>query len=75
MALTPKQKPFVQEYLTDLNATAAAGRAGYEDPNKGRQLVTKGDVAAAIQEAVLRRRQRTEITQDPMKTRRAVWKL
>lgn len=64
MALTPKQKQFVQEYLIDLNATAAAGRAGYKDPNKGRQLVTKGNVAAAIQEAMRQRQQRTEITQD-----------
>lgn len=29
MTLTPKQKRFVQEYLKDLNATAAAKRAGY----------------------------------------------
>jgi len=29
MALTPKQERFVQEYLIDLNATAAYKRAGY----------------------------------------------
>ena len=29
MALTPKQKVFAQEYLIDLNAKAAAIRAGY----------------------------------------------
>ncbi len=29
MALTPKQQRFVEEYLTDLNATQAAIRAGY----------------------------------------------
>lgn len=29
MTPTPKQKRFVQEYLKDLNATAAAKRAGY----------------------------------------------
>ena len=28
--LTEKQKRFVQEYLVDLNATAAAKRAGYD---------------------------------------------
>lgn len=28
-SLTPKQAAFVQEYLLDFNATAAAGRAGY----------------------------------------------
>ncbi len=62
--LTPKQERFVDEYLVDLNATAAAKRAGYKDPNKGRQLVTKSNVAAAIQGALAQRRQRTEITQD-----------
>ena len=64
MALTPKQKQFVQEYLVDLNATAAARRAGYKDPNKGRQLVAKGNVAEAIQKAIQDREQRTQITQD-----------
>jgi phage terminase small subunit len=28
--LTPKQQRFVEEYLVDYNATAAAGRAGYK---------------------------------------------
>jgi len=31
--LTPKQQLFVKEYLTDLNATAAAKRAGYSEKN------------------------------------------
>lgn len=64
MALTPKQERFVQEYLVDLNATAAAKRAGYKDPNIGRQLITKNNVSAAIQKAVQNRNRRTEITQD-----------
>lgn len=62
--LTEKQKRFVQEYLVDLNATAAAQRAGYKDPNIGRQLITKNNVSAAIQEAMDRRQSRVEITQD-----------
>ena len=62
--LTPKQERFVDEYLVDLNATAAAKRAGYKDPNKGRQLVTKSNVAAAIQKAIQDRQARTEISQD-----------
>lgn len=62
--LTDKQKRFVTEYLVDLNATAAAKRAGYKDPNKGRQLVTKSNVADAIKKAMERREKRTEITQD-----------
>ena len=62
--LTEKQKRFVSEYLVDLNATRAAERAGYKDPNKGRQLVTKSNVSEAIQKAMQKREQRTEITQD-----------
>lgn len=62
--MTAKQKIFVQEYLADLNATAAARRAGYKDPNKGRQLVTKSNVATAIHKAMLDRQARTEISQD-----------
>lgn len=64
MALTPKQERFAQEYLVDLNATAAAERAGYKDPNIGRQLITKNNVAAAIQKAQQGRQKRTEVTQD-----------
>ena len=62
--LTDKQKRFVSEYLVDLNATRAAERAGYKDPNIGRQLITKHNVSDAIQKAMLKREQRTEITQD-----------
>lgn len=64
MALTPKQERFVQEYLVDLNATQAALRAGYRNPEIGRQLITKNNVSAAISEAKKARRERTEITQD-----------
>ena len=64
MALTPKQKRFVAEYLVDLNATSAAKRAGYKDPNIGRQLITKNNVSDAIQKAISDRQERTEVTQD-----------
>lgn len=64
MALTEKQARFVAEYLVDLNATQAASRAGYKDPNIGRQLITKNNVSEAIQKAIQERSQRTEITQD-----------
>lgn len=64
MALTPKQERFVQEYLVDLNATQAAVRAGYKNPEIGRQLITKNNVSSAIQEAKNVRSERTEITQD-----------
>lgn len=46
--LSPKVKSFIAEYLKDNNATAAAERAGYKDPNYGRQLLTNPNVAQAI---------------------------
>lgn len=46
--LTSQQKRFVAEYLIDHNATAAAARSGYSDPNYGRQLLTIPNVAQAI---------------------------
>lgn len=62
--LTEKQRRFVEEYLIDLNATDAARRAGYKDPNIGRQLITKTNVS----EAIAARRdiitQKAEITQE-----------
>lgn len=67
MALTPKQKQFVAEYLVDLNATAAARRAGYSAKTADRigpELLGKTCVSQAIQEAILERQKRTEVTQD-----------
>ena len=62
--LTPRQERFVGEYLADLNATAAATRAGYKDANIGRQLIAKNNVYKAIQTAMAERRERTKITAD-----------
>ena len=65
--LTNKQQRFVDEYLLDLNAAAAAVRAGYGAKNAdvvGSQNLAKPNVAAAIRERMADRRQRTEITQD-----------
>lgn len=45
--LTPKQKRFVDEYLQDRNATAAAGRAGY-NPDWGRHLYAKPHIREEI---------------------------
>lgn len=50
--LTPKQQRFVDEYLVDLNATQAAIRAGYREKTakaQGSRLLTKVDIATAIQ--------------------------
>jgi phage terminase small subunit len=65
--LTPKQKRFVEEYLIDLNATQAAIRAAYSKKNAdkiGHELLGKTRVSEAIKEAMDKRSQRTEITQD-----------
>lgn len=65
--LTPKQKLFVAEYLVDLNATAAALRAGYSQKTAaqvGYQLLQKSTVQEAIQQAMDDRAKRTTVTQD-----------
>jgi phage terminase small subunit len=65
--LTPKQKRFVAEYLIDLNATAAAIRAGYakKTANKqGPRLLVNVGIAEAIAQAMQIREKRTEVTQD-----------
>lgn len=65
--LTDKQKRFVEEYLVDLNATAAAGRAGYKGKyldRIGSQLLGKSRVAEAVAAAQAARSRRTELTQD-----------
>lgn len=65
--LTAKQQRFVDEYLCDLNASAAARRAGYSVKNAdriGAQLLGKTWVATKVAEAMGERRERTHITQD-----------
>lgn len=62
--LTEKQRRFVHEYLVDLNATDAARRAGYSDGNIGRQLITKDNVRALIEELKAERAERTSVTAD-----------
>jgi phage terminase small subunit len=67
MSLTPKQVRFVEEYLIDLNATAAAKRAGYSKRTayaQGQRLLKNVEIAAAIQKAQKARSERTKIDQD-----------
>ncbi len=49
--LTPKQHRFVEEYLIDLNATKAAGRARYSEKT-ARQIGSENLSKPAIQEAI-----------------------
>ena len=53
-----------REYLIDLNATQAAARAGYKNPEIGRQLITKNNVLNYINELRKEQSQRTGINAD-----------
>ncbi|TRM53223.1 terminase small subunit [Achromobacter sp. LC458] len=67
MALNPKQRRFVDEFLVDLNATQAAVRAGYSKKTaqeQGSRLLSNVMVGKAIEAAQAKRSERTEITQD-----------
>lgn len=65
--LTPKKQRFADEFIVDLNAAAAAQRAGYSSrtaKQQGSRLLTDVDVQAAIAAAQSRRSQRTQIDAD-----------
>ena len=67
--MTPKQLRFVAEYLIDLNATAAARRAGYGGTDEAlrvtaSRMLTKPNVSDAINVAMEERGQRTKVTAD-----------
>lgn len=67
--LTPKQEMFVKEYLVDLNATQAYLRAGYKVSENvaavnGKRMLSNAKIDAAVQEAIKKRSDRTEITAD-----------
>jgi phage terminase small subunit len=67
MGLTLKQQKFVNEYLLDLNATQAAIRAGYSEKTAysiGQENLTKPVIKEAIEKAMEKRAERTEITQE-----------
>lgn len=58
MALSRKQRAFVDEYLHDFNATQAAIRAGYSEKTArsiGHENLTKPDIAAEIDKRVSER--------------------
>ena len=67
MPLTAKKQAYVDEYLVDLNQTAAAIRAGYS-PKTAKQiasvLMQQPAVAAAIATAQAERSKRTGVTAD-----------
>jgi phage terminase small subunit len=62
-----KHERFAQEFLVDLNATAAAARAGYSKTTshvQGFRLLQRPDVQARIAELKKQRSDRTEVTMD-----------
>lgn len=62
--LNPKQQRFVLAVLEGVDSTEAARKAGYSDPNYGRQLITKPNVRAAVQQGQRETALRSEVTQD-----------
>lgn len=63
--LNPKQARFVEEYLLDLNATQAASRAGYMQPQtQGPRLLQNVAVQAALAKAQAKRAERVQVDAD-----------
>lgn len=63
--LTAKQQRFVDEYLIDMNAAAAARRAGYSEKTArviGHENLTKPNIAATIAEARAQLSKKTNAT-------------
>ena len=63
--LTGQQQAFVNEYLVDRNASAAARRAGYSEKTanvQGSRLLTNVNVSAAVEKGMKKLQKRTEIT-------------
>ena len=71
MALNRRQSLFVAEYLKDLNASAAARRAGYSEKSafrSGVQNMQKSAITDAIAAAMQERSDRVQITADKVLT-------
>lgn len=71
MALNRRQALFVAEYLKDLNASAAARRAGYSDKSAfrcGIENMQKPSITDAISAAMQERSERVQITADKVLT-------
>jgi phage terminase small subunit len=66
MALTPRQRRFVDEYLIDLDARATARRAGFSPGSRNypSRLMRNPEIARAIAQAMTERAERTGITRE-----------
>lgn len=67
MAISPKQRHFIREYVVDMNATRAAIAAGYSEKTaraQGSALLTKVDIQQAVAKTKERQFKRVEINGD-----------
>ena len=66
MALTPRQRRFVEEYLIDVDARAAARRAGFSRKSLSypSRLMRNPEIARAIAQAMAASAERTGITKE-----------
>jgi len=65
--LTPRQQRFVEEYMIDLNASAAAVRAGYSPKTArfiGHENLTKPNIQSAVSSARSQLAKRSEVSLD-----------
>lgn len=65
--MNDKQAAFVNEYIIDMNASAAARRAGYSPKTAGyigHENLKKPKIREAIDAALVERAKRTEVTAD-----------
>lgn len=65
--MTEKQQRFVQEYITTLNATQSAIKAGYSKRTAysiGQRLLKNVEIKQALDMAMNERKERTELTAD-----------
>lgn len=65
--LRRQHQRFVDEYLVDLDAKSAAIRAGYGERNahaNSYRLLRRPDIAAAVEQALAARKEKTRITGD-----------
>lgn len=72
--LTAKRQRFAQEYVIDLNGTAAARRAGYSERTANEQaarLLANASVQAEVSRLMAERSKRTEINADHVLKRMA----
>lgn len=70
--MNERQTKFVDEYLIDLNATAAAKRAGYSERtaySQAERLLRNDEVRRAIMDGKQKRSERTKIDADWLLTR------